>query len=104
MLEVSFVVLLKLRDSFSLFEGSNNRLLPCYTPAITSGLLQVLGCIVVHSVLQDGPGFPLLAPRIYKYIGTESIEEAIECVQLYDLSELFADFMSKVCAVTHTTH
>ena len=96
-------VLLRLRDSFSLFEGSNNRLLPCYTPsAITSGLLRVLGCIVVHSVLQDGPGFPFLAPCIYKYICTESVEEAIQCVELHDLSEPFADFMSKVCTVIHT--
>ena len=52
--------------------------------------------MIVHSVLQDGPGFPFLAPCIYKYICTESVDEAIELVEMTDLPVPFAEFMSKV--------
>ena len=35
----------------------------------------------MHSLLQ-GPGFPFLAPYVYKYVTTENIDQAFEDVTL----------------------
>ena len=48
---------------------------------LASGILKILGRIVVHSLLQGGPGFPFLAPYMYEYT-TENIDQAFEDVTL----------------------
>lgn len=51
-------IFLELKNNHALFEGSNNQLFPVYSVGvIASGLLKVLGCVIVHSVLHDGPDF-----------------------------------------------
>lgn len=90
-------VLHSLKSSYNLFEGSGNRLLPVYSASVvSSGLFKVLGQVIVHSVLQEGPGFPFLAPFIYKCVCGVAHEEAIEDVNLSDLPEPVADLIEKV--------
>ena len=58
-------------------------LIPAYSSKVlASGILKILGRIVVHSLLQGGPGFPFLAPYVYKYVTTESIDQAFEDITL----------------------
>ena len=33
--------------------------------------------MVGHSLIQDGPGFPYLAPAIYWYVATGNLEKAV---------------------------
>ena len=92
-----------LKDEYNLFEGSEDRLLPVYsTSVLASGLLKVIGQVIVHSVLFKGPAFAFLAPCIYKYISSGSVEEAVQCVKLSDLSPPVADTIEKVihCSCT----
>lgn len=78
-----------LKDNHALFEGSDNQLFPVYsTGVIASGLLKVLGQVIVHSILQEGPGFPFLDPCIYHYICTSSVEEALQLMSLRCLHPL----------------
>ena len=56
----------------------------------------MLGKIIVHSLLQDGPGFPFLAPYVYHYITSESIEESFEKVTLSVLPTPVANLIYKV--------
>ncbi len=93
-------IFLELKNNHALFEGSNNQLFPVYSAGVIgSGLLKVLGRVIVHSVLQDGPGFPFLAPCIYKYICTHSVEDALQCADVSQLSPPFAEMMEKVTSV-----
>lgn len=75
-------VLTQLRTSYGLFEGQDNRVLPCYTPSvIASGLLCILGRAIVHSILHGGPGFPFLAPCVYRYLCTGSADDAVQYME-----------------------
>lgn len=76
-------------------------MLPIYSPsaALSLNMFKVLGRIIVHSVLQEGPGFPFFAPAIYKYICTGSAEEAVDEVELEDLPTQFAEMINKVLTV-----
>lgn len=77
-------VMLHIKDKMNAFEGPvATCLIPAYSSQVlASGILKILGRIVVHSLLQGGPGFPFLAPYVYKYITTENIDQAFEDVTL----------------------
>ena len=77
-------VTLHIKDKMNAFEGPvATCLIPAYSSQVlASGILKILGRIVVHSLLQGGPGFPFLAPYVYRYITTESIDQAFEEVTL----------------------
>ena len=40
-------------------------------------IFEILGEMIGHSLIQDGPGFPYLAPAIYWYIATGNLDEAV---------------------------
>ena len=39
-------------------------------------IFEILGKMIGHNLIQDGPGFPYLAPAIYWYIATGNLDEA----------------------------
>ena len=52
-----------------LFQGKKYRLRPYYSASATdTEIFKVLGCIVGHSIIQEGIGFPYLSPLCYWYI------------------------------------
>ena len=64
-------------EDVGLFEGHDTRLLPRYnTDAIIAQHFKMMGKFLVHSLLQEGPGFPCLAPSVYRYLVTGSVDEA----------------------------
>ncbi len=57
-----------------IFEGEANRKVPSYRPnAVMSGLLEMVGKMISHSIAQGGPGFPFLALPCHYYLVTADI-------------------------------
>ena len=92
-------VLKALKSHYSLFEGSDNQLVPVYSASVlASGLLKVLGQVIVHSCLQEGPGFPFLAPFVYKSICRMSMDEILPYyVEVSDLPISMRYLVEQVC-------
>ena len=67
-------------DKLTLFEGDYDsaNLLPCVNhDAVISGIFKMVGKIIVHSILMEGPGFPFLPLPIYRYMVTGCINSAL---------------------------
>ena len=61
-----------------LFRGSDSRLTPiCSTEHVLTGVFEVLGKMIAHSLIQGGPVFLFLNPSIYWYIATGDLSEAV---------------------------
>lgn len=61
-----------------LFTGQPCRLTPVYgSKNLLTEIFNILGRMIGHSLIQDGPGFPYLAPAIYWYIATSDLDEAV---------------------------
>ena len=95
-------VMMHIKDKMNAFEGPVvTSLIPAYSSQVlASGILKILGRIIVHSLLQGGPGFPFLAPYVYKYITTESIDQAFEEVTLAVLPIPVANMIYAVSSIT----
>ena len=48
--------------------------------------MKIVGTIMVHSILQGGPGFPLLSPAVYNYLCKGNIEDTVKTVTAEDCS------------------
>ena len=68
-----------------MFMGDKHCLRPTYSPQLLP-LFRILGVLIVHSLVQEGPGFPYLAPYVYWYLATGSEELALSYVTNDDLS------------------
>ena len=67
-------------EVLQLFEGDcdSGYLLPAVNhDAILCGHFKMLGRIIVHSILLEGPGFPLFPLPIYQYIVEGTVESAL---------------------------
>ena len=65
-----------------LFEGEVGRRVPTYRPhVVMSGLLEMVGKMIAHSIAQGGPGFPFLANPCYYYLVTGDIMCAMQGFQ-----------------------
>ena len=80
----------------TLFDGNVRRLRPhCSAEARSSGLFKVLGKMVGHSIMQDGIGFPYLAPMCYWYLAGRE-QKALESLSVEDLNEDVGFLVTKV--------
>ena len=87
------------QDTLQLFVGQPERLHPAYSPQVLP-LMKILGNIVGHSLLHEGPGFPFLAPYIFWYIATGEEQAALPYVSIHDLSPQAASVVTQVyCSV-----
>ena len=78
------------------FQGEEYRS-PIYnSDTAASGLMKLVGTIIVHSILQGGPGLPVFSPGIYYYLAKGNAEEAMENLTVIDCSLEMRDFISKV--------
>ena len=74
-----------------IFEGEPNRKVPSYRPnVVMSGLLEMLGKIISHSIAQGGPGFPFLAIPCYYYLVTADIMCAMAYSGAWDIPDTAA--------------
>ena len=66
-------------EFLNLFEGDyDTGLLPAINhDAILSGQFKMLGRIILHSILMEGPGFPVFPLPIYYYLVHRAVESAI---------------------------
>ena len=59
----------------------------------------MLGQVITHSLLSEGPGFPFFAPFVYRYIASGSAELAVQFVTEEDHHPEVAEMLSKVSTV-----
>lgn len=70
-----------------LFEGSTNRKLPiCSAGTVVSGVFELVGKIIAHSIVQAGVGMPYFSPASFKYLVTSDLSEAINYVTIEDVT------------------
>ena len=88
-----------LSTSLNLFERNDLYLLPLINQeAYICGHYKMLGKLILHSILQEGPGFPYFPPSLYHYICTGSVEVAMEYLSLEALpfhSKIVVDEVAK---------
>jgi hypothetical protein len=71
------------KGELQLFNGLPNRLRLAYGPQVLP-LMKILGTIIAHSLLHEGPGFPYFAPFVYWYLVTGCEERALPYVSIRD--------------------
>lgn len=82
--------------SNAFFHGENYRS-PIYNcDMVASGVMKLVGTIIVHSILQGGPGFPVFGPAVYNYLVTGDVQEAMKGLTIKDCSCQMAHFISMV--------
>ena len=93
-------LLSKLAEHF--FSGTERKV-PLYnTDILVSGLLKMTGKIIVHSILQGGPGFPVFSTAVFTYLATGSVDEAMQHLSIDECaSPLYRDTALKVCSVVN---
>lgn len=86
-------------QGYMLFEGPDNRKLPAYnSTSVHSGLFEVLGRLIGHSILQCSIGYPCLAPPVYWYLATGDVHKALSYVSIVDVrDEEVKGYIEKVC-------
>ena len=83
------------QDSFQLFVGHPERLRPAYSPQVLP-LMKILGLIIGHSVIHEGPGFPFFAPFVFWYLASGSEQTALPYVSVNDLSNSAVQIVNQV--------
>lgn len=87
-------LLAAITDSF--FQGKEYRS-PIYnSDTVASGLMKLVGTIIVHSILQGGPGLPIFSPGIYYYLAKGNVEEALKGLTVTDCSLQMKHVIEKV--------
>ena len=89
-----FTQLIKLLTD-ELFSGDMYKS-PIYNPKlVATGLMKLFGKIIVHSILQGGPGLPILSPPVFYYIATGDSEKAMEMVTINECSLRIQNYIQK---------
>ena len=87
-------------DEMKLFQGEVRRRLPLFkNEHVITGIFEILGKMIAHSLVQEGPGFPYLAPVIYSYISSGGLQLALLKVSIMDVCDpILAGVIQKVRA------
>ena len=73
------------RNRLTLFRGEPRRKVSIFSNEhVLTGIFEVLGKVIAHSLIQGGPGFPYLTPVIYSYISTGHLQTASFKVSVLD--------------------
>ncbi len=68
-----------------LFEGCSGKLVPVSSSmTLMWNIFEVFGRVVSHSIIEGGPAFPYLAPPVYWYLITQSVEKAMQHATILD--------------------
>ena len=94
-----FTQLIKLLTD-ELFSGDKHKS-PIYNPKlVATGMMKLFGNIIVHSILQGGPGIPILSPPIFHYIATGDSEKAMERVTINECSLRIQNYIQQASMLT----
>ena len=88
---------------FQLFVGYPEMTRPAYSPQVLP-LMKILGLIIGHLLVHEGPGFPFLAPFVFWYLASGSEQIALPYVSVNDLSTPVMVIQAKLvplCACLH---
>ena len=78
------------------FQGLEYRT-PIYSgDVVAAGVMKLVGVMVVHSILQGGPGFPIFSPAVYNYLCKGDLQEAVKTMTTDDCSLHMQDLITKV--------
>ncbi|KAK3742388.1 hypothetical protein QZH41_012021 [Actinostola sp. cb2023] len=70
---------------------------PVYSADVVAcGMMKYFGNIIVHSIVQGGPGFPVFSPSVYCYLATGNIDAAMAAAHYGDCCEPIQHFITKV--------
>ena len=86
-----------------IYFSRESRKVPLYnTDILISGLMKIIGTIIVHSVLHGGPGFPFFSSASYWYLTTGSVDAAIQQLCFDDCANPnYKDVVLKVVVCVH---
>ena len=71
-----------------LFEGEEAHKVPSYQPqAVMSGMFEMVGKMIAHSLVQGGPGFPCLALPCFYYLVTGDVMCAFAYCDVWDIPD-----------------
>ena len=60
--------------------------------------MKLIGTIIVHSVVQGGPGFPFFSPAVFSYLWSGSVDAAVQHLNIDDCaSPQCKEIFLKVC-------
>ena len=78
------------------FFGEKSRC-PIYnSDIVSSGMMKLIGTIIVYSVLLAGLGFPVFSRSIYRYLATGKTDDVIQNMTVDDCSLPVRNFIDKV--------
>ena len=85
-------------DLPAIFEGCDNRKLPVHnTGIVLSGLMELAGKLMAHSIIQAGICVNHLAPYVYHYLSSGDLAASMEYVTIQDSpNHLVKHYISKV--------
>ena len=63
---------------------------------VASGMMKYIGTIIVHSILQGGPAFPVFSPSVYQYLSTGDFELAMKTANIGECSAHMNHFINQV--------
>ena len=90
-----FTQLLKEISELFFFGEKSRR--PIYnSDIVSSGMMKLIGTIIVHSVLLAGLGFPVFSRSIYRYLATGKTDDVIQNMTVDDCSLPVRNFIDKV--------
>ena len=70
---------------------------PIYSSdVVAAGVMKLVGVMVVHSILQGGPGFPIFSPAVFNYLCKGDLQEAVKTMTIEDCSLHIQDLIRKV--------
>ena len=79
--------------SNTFFQGETHRS-PIYdSEVVASGIMKLVGTIIVHSILQGGPGFPVSSLAVYHYLAKGDVQEAVRSMTVGSCSMQMKDLI-----------
>ena len=66
---------MKLANTY--FVGEEKKVPVYNSDILLCGIMKFIGIIIVHSLLQGGPGFPFLSKAIYWYVATGNADAVV---------------------------
>jgi len=66
------------------FTGTSRKVTLYNTNILICGLMKMIGTIIVHSVVQGGPGFPFFLPAVFSYLWSGSVDAAVQHLNIDD--------------------
>ena len=73
-----FIALAESKYGLVLFKGDATRKVPVFSNShVLTGIFEIIGRLIAHSLIQGGPGFPYLAAIIYSYLSSGDLQTAV---------------------------